>query len=189
MPTPSPDHELVQRLLAGDEPAYRGLIEHYQNRALRLAYRILRNREEAEEVAQVVFVKVFLSIKSFAGRSSLFAWIYRIAANESYSALRKRVLEVCFDAPDPHGASHEYLRTCQQTGPRWDLVVLQRNYLNRPLAALPERERHLLLLREVEGLSMTELAEATGLNENTVKVRLFRARQRLVPRGTPKTGQ
>jgi RNA polymerase sigma-70 factor (ECF subfamily) len=61
-----------------------------------------------------------------------------------------------------------------------DAVVLQRNYLNRLLETLPERDRHLLLLREVEGLSITELAEATGLNENVLKIRLFRARQRLV---------
>ena len=179
VPTTAPDNEFVQRLQAGDELAYRGLIERYQNRILRLAYGILRSREEAEEVAQLVFVKVFLSIKYFAGRSSLFAWIYRIAANECYSALRKRGIEVSIDSSDSQGPSNHYTRTLAQSSSPCDALVL-RNYLNRLLAALPERDRHLLLLRELEGLSVAELAEATGLSENAVKIRLFRARQRLV---------
>jgi len=178
--TPSSDQEFVQRLQAGDDLAYRRLIERYQLRVLRLAYGILRSREEADEIAQMVFVKVFLSIKNFAGRSSLFAWIYRIAANECYSALRKRGIEVSIDASDPHDPCGRSLRTCPQPGSPFDAVLLQRNYLNRLLSSVPEHDRHLLLLREVEGLSMSELAETTGMNENTVKIRLFRARQRLV---------
>jgi len=180
VPTPSPDHELVRQLQAGDELAYRGLVERYQRRVLRLAYGILRNAGEAEEIAQLVFVKVFLSIQSFAGRSSLFSWIHRIAANECYSVLRKRGHEVSFDPlDDPHGASYDSLRTSKQPGPPCDDLVLERNYLNRLLAALPEQDRQLLLLREVEGLSITELAETAGLSESAVKNRLFRARQRL----------
>ena len=175
----SPDHDLVRQLQSGDELAYRSFVERYQRRILRLAYGILRNQGDAEEIAQLVFVKVFLSIKSFAGRSSLFAWIHRIAANECYSILRKRAFVVSLDAPDPDAASSASLRTCKQPGPAWDTVVLQRNYLNRLLATLPEQDRHLLLLREVEGFSMAELADATGVNENSVRIRLFRARQRL----------
>ena len=180
VPTTWPDHDFVQQLQAGDELAYRSLVERYQKCILRLAYGILRNAGEAEEIAQLVFVKVFLSIKSFAGRCSLFSWIHRIATNECYSVLRKRGFAVSLEGPDPHGDSSAYLQTCKQPGPAWDTVVMQRNYLNRLLAALSEEDRHMLLLRQVEGLSITELAEATGLRENTVKIRLFRARQRLV---------
>jgi RNA polymerase sigma-70 factor (ECF subfamily) len=71
------------------------------------------------------------------------------------------------------------MRMRADPGPRWDTVMAQRNYLNRLLATVPSKDRHLLLLREVEGLSMAELAEATGLNENVVKLRLFRTRRRL----------
>jgi len=177
--TTGSDHDFVRQLQAGNELAYRALVERYQTRVLRLAYGILQNRGEAEEIAQLVFVKVFRSIRSFSGRSSLFAWIHRIATNECYSALRKRGLEISMDSSDPDVPTYSP-QTLRQPGPPFDVVVAQRDYLNRLLASLPERDRQLLLLREVEGFSISELAEATGVNENLVKIRLFRARQRLV---------
>jgi RNA polymerase sigma-70 factor (ECF subfamily) len=99
---------------------------------------------------------VYFSIHRFDRRSSLFTWIYRIAVNEAYSHLRN---EGC-PAPDRAGA-------------RRDLV-------NRVLALMPEDDRLLLLLKEVEGCSVTSLAEMTGMNESTIKLRLFRARRKLV---------
>ena len=114
-PAASRDRDLG-RLQAGDQLPYRGLVERYQRRILRLAYGILRKQGEAEEIAQQVFVKVFLSIRSFAGRSSLFALIHRIAVNECYSVLRKRSFAVSLDDPDLR-------RTCEPPGPARRLPV------------------------------------------------------------------
>jgi len=177
--TPSPEQELVRQLQAGNGGAYSGFVERYAAAIFRVAHGILGNRCEAEEITQQVFVKIFLSIASFGGRSSLYSWVYRITVNECYSALRKRRFTISLDAENDDGSVPSQMRMRADPSPRWDTVMVQRNYLNRLLATVPNRDRHLLLLREVEGLSMAELAEATGLNENVVKLRLFRTRRRL----------
>lgn len=177
-PVPSREYVLVRRLQAGDELAYRSLVERYQSRILGLARGIVGNHEDAEEIAQRVFVNVFLSIGKFGGRSSIFTWIHRIALNECYSMLRARKPTVPLETEDADGSVSEHLLK-RDPGPNWDNVVLQRDYLNRLLEAIPDRDKHLLFLREVEGLSVAEVAEGTGMSENSVKIRLCRARQRL----------
>jgi RNA polymerase sigma-70 factor, ECF subfamily len=177
--TPSPEQELIRQLQAGNGGAYSGFVERYAAAIFRVAHGILGNRGEAEEITQQVFVKIFLSIAGFGGRSSLYSWIYRITVNECYSTLRKRRFTISLDAENDDGSAPTQMRMRADPGPRWDTVMAQRNYLNRLLATVPSKDRHLLLLREVEGLSMAELAEATGLNENVVKLRLFRTRRRL----------
>jgi RNA polymerase sigma-70 factor (ECF subfamily) len=177
-PLPSPECALLRRLQAGDELAYRSLVARYQNRILGLARGIVGNHEDAEEIAQRVFVNVFLSIGKFGGRSSIFTWIHRIAINECYSMLRARKPTVSLETQDTDGTVSEHL-LMQDPGPNWDIAVVQRDYLNRLLEAIPERDKHLLFLREVEGLSVAEVAEGTGMSENSVKIRLCRARQRL----------
>lgn len=178
-PTASPEQELIRQLQAGDGRAYSGFVERYAAGIFRVAHGILGNRGEAEEIAQQVFVKVFLSIAGFAGRSSLYTWVHRITVNECYSALRKKRFTVSLDAENDDGPLPAQIQMRADPRPRSDTVVLQRNYLNSLLAGVPSVDRHLLILREVEGLSMAELADATGLNENTVKIRLFRTRRRL----------
>src|ERR1700752_3320872 len=83
---PVDEHEtdLVARLQAGDEGAFRAIVDRYSSRIYRACYGILRSREDADEIGQEVFAKVYFSIKGFEGRSSLYAWIYRIAVNECY---------------------------------------------------------------------------------------------------------
>lgn len=178
-PKPSPEHEFIRRLQAGDEQAYHGFVERYKTRIFRLAHGILGNRAEAEEITQRVFIKVFLSIASFRGQSSLFTWVHRIAVNECYGLFRKRSATISLDTQNAGSTIWAQLQGRADPSPRWDTVVLQRDYLNQLLQALPSKDRHLLLLREVQGLSMIELAEATGMNENAVKIRLCRARQRM----------
>jgi RNA polymerase sigma-70 factor (ECF subfamily) len=178
-PAESQDHELIRYLQADDELAYRGFVERYKTRIFRVTYGILRNYAEAEEITQEVFVKVFRSIRSFTGRSSLFTWVHRIAVNECYSALRRRKLTVSLDTSSPDNTGSTVLQSRPDPSPSCDAVVLHREYLNQLLQAIPEEDRHLLMLRGVEGLSMAELAEATGRSEKSVKTRLFRARRRL----------
>jgi len=167
--------DLVRRVRAGDELAFRELVERYKLRVYRVAYRILRNPEDADEIAQEAFAKVYFSFESFDGRSSLYTWIYRIAVNECYSFLRQKRLKLVSETDFPDGT----LQTIPDAHPTADEDLAQRDLLNKLLARLPEDDRLLLLWKEVEGFSIAQISKLTGLNDNTIKVRLFRARRRL----------
>lgn len=161
------DRDLLQRLQECPEAAFRDFVERYQSEVYRVAYGITGYRDSADEVAQRVFVKTYFSMRGFDGRSSLYAWVYRIAVNECYRFLReKRRNDPCTDY------SADWRPVPEQKGARRDL-------LNNLLERMPEEGRYLLLLRELEGLSITHLADATGLDENTVRLKLFRTRQAL----------
>jgi len=124
-------------------------------------------------------VKVYFSVKGFDARSSLYTWIHRIAVNECYQFLRKNRLKLSYESDSAENTISVRVQMARDPRPTCDRVVAQRDLLNRLLERLPEEERHLLLLKELEGYSVAQLSEETGLNENTIKVRLFRTRQRL----------
>jgi len=176
--------EFVRQLQAGNESAFRDFVERYQSKVYRLAYGILGNHEDADDIAQQVFAKVYFSIKSFEGRSSLHTWLHRITVNKCYEFLRKRRLTTSLETGLETEEVLARANLPADLNPRPDTVVLQRDFLNKLLIRIPERDRHLLLLRELEGFSIAELSEATGLNENTIKVRLFRIRQHLIAAAT-----
>ena len=172
-----PEGALVQQLKAGSETAFRGFVERYQSNVYRVAFGILGNRRDAEDIAQTVFAKLYFSIKGFDGVSSLYTWIHRSAVNECYSLLpRKRQKLVREGEAGDHSIS---ARLQKDTCKAFDTVVLQRNLINKLLEPVPELDRQLLLLREVEGYSVADIAQATGMHPKTIKVRLFRTRQRL----------
>lgn len=170
------DMSVARRIRAGDQSAFRELVERHQSRIFRVLFGILNHRGDAEDVTQDVFAKVYFSIHQFDHRSSLLTWIYRIAVNEAYSHLRKsrarcRVGNLRGDAAD--------LYSLIDARPTPDRATAQRDFVNKLLALIPEEDRLLLLCKEVEGCSIAEMAEMTGMNENTIKVRLFRARRKL----------
>jgi RNA polymerase sigma-70 factor (ECF subfamily) len=175
------DMNLALRIRAGDQSAFRELVERHQSRISRVVHGILNHRADAEDVAQDVFTKVYFSIHRFDHRSSLFTWIYRIAVNEAYSHLRKRrARRRLYEGGSPGDAACADLHSLIDKRPTPDRATVQRDLVNRLLALIPEDDRCLLLWKEVEGCSVAELAEMTGMNENTVKVKLFRARRKLV---------
>jgi RNA polymerase sigma-70 factor (ECF subfamily) len=180
VPVKQPDTaeaELVRLLQAGNETTFRKFIDRYGPRICRLAYGILHNRDDAEDIAQEVFAKVYLSINSFQGRSSLYSWVSRIAINECYTYLRKK--RPTYQGDSSEGAAPTIMQNIADRQPGADHVVMQRDFINKLLAQVSEDERVLLVWKEVEGLSIEELCEMTGLTESTIKVKLFRARQRL----------
>jgi RNA polymerase sigma-70 factor (ECF subfamily) len=180
VPVKQPDTaeaELVRLLQAGDEATFRRFIERYGPRIYRLVYGILRNRDDAEDIAQEVFTKVYFSINRFEARSSLYSWVSRIAINECYTYLRKK--RPIYESDSADGTLSILMRSIADRQPRADLVVMQRDFINKLLTQVPEDERVLLVWKEVEGFSLEELSEMTGINENALKVKLFRARQRL----------
>lgn len=170
------ESDLVRRVQSGDQEAFRDLVERHQNRVFSIVYRILRNREDAEDVAQRVFTKVYFAIHSFDCRNSLLTWIYKIAINESYSHLRKRRMarEHEVDVPD----------YAQFVADSWfgsvDTTMAVRDFLQKLLARVGEEDRLLLVLKEVEGHSIAELAALTGATQSAIKTKLFRARRKLL---------
>ena len=174
---------LVRRVQAQDELAFREIVERYQAKVFSIIYGILRNRNDAEDIAQQVFAKIYFSIKNFDFRSSLLTWIYKITVNECYDYLRKKrvrklVYESDFSSDDSLRMENSEPATDQ--APPVDRRIAQHDLILKLLSKISEEDRSLILLKEVEGHSVEELAEMTGMNENTIKVKLFRARQKLV---------
>lgn len=179
----SPEVALVRRAQAGEEPAFREIVERYQAKVFSIIHGIVRNRNDVEDIAQQVFTKVFFALRSFDFRSSLVTWIYKITVNECYDYLRKqKVRKLVYEADmSEEDAGRLENRADPERGPAQaaDHVTAQREYVLMLLEKLSSEERSLLLLKEVEGYSVEELARMKAMNENTVKVKLFRARQKL----------
>src|SRR5947209_15073724 len=174
---------LVRRIQARDEIAFREIVERYQAKVFSIIYGILRNHNDAEDIAQQVFAKIYFSIKNFDFRSSLLTWIYKITVNECYDYLRKKrvrklVYESDFSADD--SLRMEHAEPAADQAPAVDQRLAQHDLIFKLLSKISEEDRSLILMKEVEGHSVEELAEMTGMNENTIKVKLFRARQKLV---------
>ena len=179
----SDEAALVRRVQARDEMAFREIVERYQTKVFSIIYGILRNHNDAEDISQQVFAKVYFSIKNFDSRSSLLTWIYKITVNECYDYLRKKrvrklVYESDFSADDAQRMEASE-PAVDQAAPV-DKQLAQRDLVMKLLSKVSQEDRNLILLKEVEGHSVEELAAMTGLNENTIKVKLFRARQKLV---------
>jgi RNA polymerase sigma-70 factor (ECF subfamily) len=177
------DKALVRRVQSGDALAFAELVERYQVKVHSIIYGILRNRNDADDIAQQVFAKIFFSIGSFDSRSALLTWIYKITVNECYDYLRKRKVRKLVYESDI--ADEDELRAARSEAavdrsPSVESELARRDYVLRLLSRVSEEDRNLLMLKEVEGHSVDELAEMTGMNHNTIKVKLFRARQKLV---------
>jgi len=179
----SQEGALVRRAQSGDESAFREIVERYQSKVFSIIHGIIRQRNDIEDIAQQVFSKVYFSIRNFDFRSSLITWIYKITVNECFDYLRKKKVRKLVYESD---LSEDEVRRVENTEPAVDRQVpvdqnlARRDYVIKLLARVSEEERMLLMLKEVEGRSVEELAEMTGMNENTIKVKLFRARQKLV---------
>jgi RNA polymerase sigma-70 factor (ECF subfamily) len=174
---------LVRRVQTRDELAFKDIVERYQSKVYSIIYGILRNHNDAEDIAQQVFSKVYFSISSFDFRSSLLTWIYKITVNECYDYLRKkRVRKLVYesDFTEEDAQRMEASEPAVDQRAPVDSVLAQRDLVMKLLSKISPADRSLLLLKEVEGHSVEELSAMTGMNENTIKVKLFRARQKLV---------
>lgn len=180
---------LVERLRGGDAVALETLMERYAPRVYRLAYGITRNEADAEEVMQDVFLNVFRKIGAFKGRSALGTWIYRVAVNAALIKRRGKRFELevaleeqlpTFLADGHREGDRAWVLADWSESPEEQLLSGEtRAVLNRAIDALPGHYRAALVLRDVEGLSNEEVAEALGESVPTVKSRLHRARMAL----------
>jgi RNA polymerase sigma-70 factor (ECF subfamily) len=181
---PLRERVLVRRLQQRDERAFEEIVRTYQHKVYNLVYRMLGNRDEAEEVAQEVFVTVFKSIDTFRSESKFSTWLYRIASNHCKNRMKylgrrsyKSTGELDEAAEREAAAAQPSALRPHIDGPEAVLEGLQlERMMQEAIALLDEDHRMLIVLRDVEDLSYDEICAITGLAEGTVKSRLHRAR-------------
>jgi len=171
--------QLVRRVQSGDQTAYREIVERHQAKVFSVIYRLLRNRQDTEDTAQVVFTKAYFAMESFDCRCSILSWICKIAINECYTHLRKRRVKIAFEPGGEEELDRE-IRFGASPTPGADTSAAARDLLHKMLAKVPADDRWLLVMKEVEGHSVGELMEMTGASESSIKTKLFRARQKLL---------
>jgi RNA polymerase sigma-70 factor (ECF subfamily) len=177
------ERQLVRRAQKGDKVAFEALVQRHQHRVFAVARGILKRQEDVEDIAQQVFVKAYFSLKRFDQRAAFSTWLYKITVNECWDVLRKRKARpLVYEADFSEEQARQYSapeREASKAPDTSDRMAL-REQLEKMLDQLDKRDRAMLVLKEVEGFSVEEIAESMGLNANTVKVRLFRARRRII---------
>jgi len=173
----------IEALKAGDRAEFAKLVEAYSNHVYRLALKILNDPQDAEDVLQETFIKALRALPEFEERSKLSTWLYRIAVNEALMAVRRSQpdplsLETEKEGEEGEMAPVEIVDWCCL--PEGDLLSAEaRRFLNKAVQALSPALRAVFVLRDVEGLSVKETAEALNISEAAVKTRLLRARLKL----------
>ena len=180
-----PDAEVVERARGGHHAAFRVLVERYEARAFRLALRVLRDEEQARDAVQDAFLKAYGSLDRFEGRSRFYTWLYRIVMNQCLDRKRRDKSDREVEWKDEvlaAGASGAppLVGDPAPGGPEAQVGRLElRKLVADAIEALPDDARRTIQLREIDGLSYKEIAEALGVPKGTVMSRLHYARRRL----------
>lgn len=171
------DIELIEQVLAGNQAAYADLVRRHQRFVFTLAMRYAKSREDAEEIAQDCFVKTYRSLASFQGQSKFTTWLYSIVYTTAMTFLRKRRIDT--DSIDDEGT----LIQVESQASVYDVNNAENKsrsfYLNQAIGQLLPDDAAIITLFYKGEQSLEEIAQALGMEANTVKVKLFRARQRL----------
>jgi len=180
------DRDIVALARAGEEPAYRELIRRYERPIFSLLYRMVRDRELAEDLAQETFVKALNAIESYRPEFKFSSWIFKIANNAAIDHLRRRELDTLSLEGSPHAETPDAIEaTALQIGARQEspLDAVEARELGGQIevaiARLRPEYRSCILLRHVEGRAYEEIAEILGLPLGTVKTYIHRARNEL----------
>ncbi|MFH1024109.1 MAG: sigma-70 family RNA polymerase sigma factor [Planctomycetota bacterium] len=174
------DARLLAECRAGSQDAFRRLIERYQDMVVNLAARMTGSLEDAEDIAQEVFLKACQGLAEFKGESSLKTWLYRITANAAISHGRRKQARPRTVSLDDGGNGHGGLEPAGGEGPAAGVEVRERERLvQNAILALEADLRAVVLLRDMEGYRYEAIAETLGVEVGTVKSRLFRARESL----------
>jgi RNA polymerase sigma-70 factor (ECF subfamily) len=186
------DQLLVERVQKGDKRAFELLVAKYHRKIIRLISRLVRDSAEVEDVAQDAFIKAYRALPQFRGESAFYTWLYRIAVNtaKNYLATQGRRPEALSDIDAEEAetfAGGDQLRDINT--PESMLHTRQvADTVNRAMEALPEELRTAITLREIEGLSYEEIAEAMACPIGTVRSRIFRAREAIAEKLRPLLG-
>lgn len=178
------DAALIERSRAGDVAAFEPLVEKYRQRVWRLAYNLLRDREEAWDVAQEAFIRAYQALPTFRGQSAFYTWLYRIVMNVAADRARARGARGRAFGTErvPEEDWERVLPDQSRTEESPDAVAArheQRQKIMRALDALPEHHRRIVVLSDLQGLSYREIAETLDIPMGTVMSRLHNARKRL----------
>ena len=177
------DEEIIARVRAGDTALYEILMRRYNQRLFRIARTILRDEDEAEDVMQDAYVRAYASLDQFAGRAQFSTWLTKIAVYEALSRLRKRKsLQEVPASSDREDWERQRMESVKSSGPDPEQEALRHeavSFLEQAVDALPEKYRCVFVLRDIEEMSTGETAACLDITEETVKIRLLRARQML----------
>ncbi len=177
------DRALIEAVLAGDASAYRGLVERYEQRIYAVVYGMVRNQEDARDLAQDAFIKAYNNLQRFRLESSFYTWLYRIAMNVCIDFHRRRKLrrtEEFDEGIAARGSDGSVDQIHRKLDPGKDLERKQlREKIMVALDELPEEQKQIVVLREIDGMSYKEIAEVLDIPEGTVMSRLFYARKKL----------
>ena len=191
VPTETPDAaagpddlELVARSQAGDTSAFNELVIRYRNRAYAMIYNMVRNEQDAWDLAQDGFLKAWKSINRFRGQSSFYTRLYRILMNVAIDSLRKKQIEGGQEFDDQIGLHN--IAPGAATAPKSEMEPVERisdkeirQRIDEAIAKLSPEHRAAIVMREIDGLEYTEIAEQMGCSLGTVMSRLFYARKKL----------
>ncbi len=169
--------DLISRCQRGDQEALKEIFDRYRERIYRIAYGVVRHREDALDIVQEVFVKLYRSIENYRGQSSFYTYVYRMAMNTAIDFARKRKRATA-SSLDEEGA----FQPSDSPELRPEAILIDKELeekVNRAMAKLPEDQRAAMIYREVEGLSYQEMAQTMGCSIGTVMSRLHYGRKRL----------
>jgi len=176
------DADLIRDAQADDHAAFDTLVRRYAERAFRAAYRVVRDQQAAEEVLQEALIKAYRALPRFEARSSFYTWLYRITVNLALDRRRrsKREQTVEWDDAIAHEVDPRALVAASNDPEVETRRHEVRNLVSEGIQTLPDGQREVLLLREVEGLSYEEIAESMGISKGTVMSRLHYARKKMI---------
>ncbi len=176
------DFEVIKRAQAGDAPAFNEIVLAYRKRTLGTIARLISRPEDVEDVGQEVFLRLYFSLDQLRTAEVFEPWLYRLTVNAAYDYLRKHRRRMESRMSDL--SEQQVMLADAMAGGRIDYDDRQKKQISESvdavLSAVSEADRILLTLKEVEGLSLKELEKIYRVNENALKVRLFRARQRVL---------
>lgn len=175
------ENEIIRSVLRGNVNDFEKLVTAYEKNVYNIALRMVGDPEDAADMTQETFIKAYRSLSSFRGDSKFSSWLYRIASNVCLDFLRSRSRhpQVSLSTVDEDDRATFELPDMRQNPEEQLMKKLGMEAVRRGLEQLPEQQRQILVLRELGGLSYAELAQTLGLEEGTVKSRIFRARKRL----------
>jgi RNA polymerase sigma-70 factor (ECF subfamily) len=176
------DFSLIEKARGGDAVAFNQVVTAYRKRIMGTISRLIGRPEDVEDVAQEVFVRLFFSLEQLRSPEVFEPWLYRLTVNAAYDYLRKRKRRQESRMADL--ADQQVMMADAVAGEKLEADRLEaaeiREFVQSLLGEVSEEDRILLMLKEVEGLSLRELEQIYGVNENALKVRLYRARQRVL---------
>lgn len=170
------DNYLVEEVMAGHAKAFAVLVDRYKDMVFTLAVSLLRDRQEAEEIAQDTFLKVYKALPKFQNKSKFSTWIYRIVYNESISRLRRKKTNLISVEDLSYG---ELADSFEEMEPEWLEKEERKRKLFEAISLLKEEEKTILMLYYFENCRIDEISDITSLSNENIKTKLFRTRKKL----------